>query len=405
MPRILHVLSQRPSRTGSGVTLEALVSEAHRAGWEQAVVVGAPADDPRPDVGPLPADAIDPLVFGSRALPFALPGMSDVMPYATSVFSELSSAELAAYGQAWARHLPQVVARVRPDVIHVHHVWLVASLLKDVAPAIPVVVHGHATGLRQMELCPQLAADVRRGCARNEAFLALTHEHAERTLAKLPVEPERVHVVGAGYRDDVFTEAVHPPLDGRHLVAVGKLSRAKGIPWLLEAFARLAERHQDVRLHLVGAGVGEEAAAIGRQAAALAPRVVLHGRAPTSDLARLMGQSDVFVLPSLYEGLPLVVIEALASGCRAVCTALPGVTSELVPRTGDAIDLVPLPRLEHSDQPMAADEPAFVDALESSLEAALAKGRRTTPLALEAFTWRAVFERVEAVWHSVLRTP
>lgn len=402
MPRILQVLSQRPSRTGSGVTLDALVREAARAGWEQAVVVGTPADDGRPDVGGLDAGAIHPLRFGTDALPFALPGMSDVMPYETSVFSRLSTADIARYRDAWTAHLARVVAAVRPEVIHVHHVWLVSALMKDVAPDVPVVVHGHATGLRQMELCPHLADDVRAGCTRNDGFLALTAEHAERTVARLGVARDRVHVVGAGYRDDVFDDRPRPELPGRHLICVGKLSRAKGVPWLLDAFARVAARHDDVSLHLVGAGVGAEAAAIERRARGLSPRVVLHGRAPTDDLARLMGQADVFVLPSLYEGLPLVVIEALASGCRAVCTALPGVTTELLPRTGDAIDVVPLPRLENADEPVAADEPAFVDALEAGLERALAKGPRTDALSLEAFTWRAVFARVEEVWRALL---
>ena len=44
--RVLHLLSQRPGRTGSGVTVQALVREAAAAGWAQAVVVGTPADDP-----------------------------------------------------------------------------------------------------------------------------------------------------------------------------------------------------------------------------------------------------------------------------------------------------------------------------------------------------------------------
>jgi len=236
------------------------------------------------------------------------------------------------------------------------------------------------------------------GNRRNERFLALTAEHAARTAARLEVDPSRVSVVGAGYRDDLFVAGDEPALPGRHLVAVGKLSRAKGLPWLLEAFARLATRHDDVQLHLVGSGSGAEAAHIERRAAHLGGRVTLHGRLDDAALTRLLRQADVYVLPSLYEGLPLVVIEALASGCRAVCTDLPGVRGELLPHLDGAVEVVPLPRLVGADVPLEEDLPAFVRDLQRGLERALAAGRPPAPPDLRAFTWRAVFERVQRVW-------
>ena len=95
--RVLHLLSQRPSLTGSGVTLDALVRLAGAAGWDQQAAVGVPAGGLRPLVGGLPADAVHPLTFaapdggGSPALPFPVPGMSDVMPYRSSRWSRLAS--------------------------------------------------------------------------------------------------------------------------------------------------------------------------------------------------------------------------------------------------------------------------------------------------------------------------
>ncbi|MBU2567114.1 hypothetical protein KKG46_06190, partial [Patescibacteria group bacterium] len=168
--RVLHLLSQRPSLTGSGVTLDALVRCAGDAGWEQWVVAGVPDDDPRPAVAGLEPERVLPLVFGAAGgpLPFALPGMSDVMPYPSSVFSALGLGELEAYRAAWRGHVRAVVERARPDVAHVHHVWLLSALLKDAAPELPVVVQCHATGLRQLELCPHLADEVRRSCRRND---------------------------------------------------------------------------------------------------------------------------------------------------------------------------------------------------------------------------------------------
>ena len=52
--RVLHLLSQRPGWTGSGVALDALMRTAQRAGWEQGAVVGTLPDDPMPAVADEP---------------------------------------------------------------------------------------------------------------------------------------------------------------------------------------------------------------------------------------------------------------------------------------------------------------------------------------------------------------
>ena len=85
---VLHILSQRPGRTGSGVTLDSIVRCAQYAGWQQHVIVGTPADDPNPQVGELAADQIHPLVFPQPSLPFPLPGMSGRQHFALSPHSQ-----------------------------------------------------------------------------------------------------------------------------------------------------------------------------------------------------------------------------------------------------------------------------------------------------------------------------
>lgn len=397
--RILHVLSQRPDSTGSGVTLDALVSHAAAAGWDQSVVCGIAADAEHPAVGGLAEQRVFPLRFGTRELPFLLPGMSDVMPYPSTRFSAMSGAQVSRYQDAWRRHLGRVVAGFQPDLIHSHHVWLLSALLRDVAPGVPVVTHCHATGLRQMELCPHLRETVCAGCARNHRFVALTARHARDLVERLGVERARVAVVGAGYRDDLFHARGRSFEPAAMLVYVGKLARAKGVPYLLDATERLAERHR-FTLHLAGAGGGDEGAALAARARRL-PFVRTHGQLAQPALADLLRACDVLALPSFYEGLPLVVVEALACGCRPVCTRLPGVEEEIAPRLGDALTLVELPRLRHADQPVPEDLPAFVDRLARALEHALAAGpvHDADP---SPFTWGAVFTRVERVWREIV---
>jgi glycosyltransferase involved in cell wall biosynthesis len=403
--RVLHALAQRPSLTGSGITLEAMVRHAAAAGHQQRVVVGVPKDDPHPSVGGLRGDHVHPLVFGDPPLDYPLPGMSDVMPYPSSRFSVLTADQVASYRQAWTVHLRSVIEDFQPEVIHSHHLWLMSALMKDVAPGTPVVAQCHATGIRQMNLCPHLADDVIRGCSRIDAFAVLHVDHATQLEQILAVPGSRIHRIGAGYREDLFFAPDSPPPPS--LLYVGKYSAAKGVPWLLDAFARIAERRPEIELHIVGGGAGAEADALRTRMGRMAPSVVQHGQLDQTELAEVARRSTVCVLPSFYEGLPLVLVEALACGCRLVATRLHGVLEELAPRLGETLELVDLPRLEAIDRPHPADLPAFVDNLEFAIETALDAPpiddpTETMAAALEHFRWKSVFQRVETVWKSVV---
>lgn len=405
MPRVLHVLSQRPSLTGSGVTLDALARRAAR-GWDQAAAIGIPADEPAPSVGGLPPGRVHAMRFGPGGdLDFPVPGMSDVMPYRSTMFSSMGDGQLRRYRSAWRTLLGDVIASFRPDLIHANHVWIVASMLKDLAPATPVVNHSHATGLRQRQLCPHLADDVASGCRRNDAFAVIHDGIGQQLREALGLAPDRVHVVGPGYRDELFHSRGRPAAAGERLLYIGKYSAAKGMPWLLDAVQRLLPCHPDLELHVAGGGAGDEAEAIRARMEALGPAVVQHGMVAQPDLADLMRTCSVCVLPSFYEGVPLVLAEAMACGCRVVSTDLPGVVDQLASRMGSAIQLVRTPRLEGVDTPVAADLPSFVEELAAAVEDSLARGEidaRGEAVHLSALTWEAVFERVERIWSGLL---
>ncbi len=412
--RVLHILSQRPSRTGSGVTLEAMVRRASQAGqagqrgWTQAVIVGVPSNEAQPEVGGLAQEAIRPLLFapenGTAAdLDFPVPGMSDVMPYPSTVWSQMSNRQLERYRAAWRLHLSTVIADFAPHVIHSHHIWLVSSMLKDLAPGIPVVATCHSTGLRQMELAPHLAEEVRRGCAQLDHFCVLRDDHRSALSETLGVASQRITVIGAGYRPDLFHGAPAPAATKQGLLYIGKYSHAKGLPWLLDAFTNLLADQPHLRLHVAGSGAGPEAEALRRRMQDLAPQVVLHGQLNQAQLAGLMRDCQVCVLPSFYEGVPLVLVEAAACGCRLVSTALPGVVERIAPHLAEQLELVPMPRLQGLDKPLAVDLPPFVSALEEAMRRALTADTTTgpTPSALEPFTWETVFGRVEKIWNDL----
>ena len=85
--RVMHLLSQQPGKTGSGVYLQALVNQGARVKIKQRIIVGVPADLPKPAISPLESCDIKAVKFGNPDLPFPVAGMSDVMPYTSTRFS------------------------------------------------------------------------------------------------------------------------------------------------------------------------------------------------------------------------------------------------------------------------------------------------------------------------------
>jgi len=404
--KILHILSQRPDATGSGVCLQAMMREAAARGHRNFLVAGVRSGDATR------VECADPehcrfVKFSGEDMACDIVGMSDVMPYDSTRFCDLNPADVERYEAAFTRVLTAAVERFRPDIIHSHHLWLVSSLARRLFPRIPMVTACHGSDLRQFQNCSHLCRRVLSGCRRIDAVMALSQVQKEEITQLYGFPPKRVFVTGAGYNDTLFTSAAKPDPDPVQIVYAGKLCNAKGVPWLLRALGRIDAPAW--HLHLLGDGSGPERDACLTLAEALAGRATVYGAVPQNLLAERMRRAHVFVLPSFFEGLPLVVLEALASGCRIVVTDLPGVSELLGEIRSDAIHLVETPGLHHLDQPFAEDEAAFEAALETALRSQLKAARRQPrpdPAAFEQtlrdYTWSGIFDRVLQVYDSAL---
>ncbi len=137
------------------------------------------------------------------------------------------------------------------------------------------------------------------------------------------VPPERIHVCHNGVDTERFRPGPRrrlPELRGAGLVVgtVAVLRPEKNLGLLLRAFAGLLGERPDLRLLIAGGGPEREP--LERQSAQLgiAGRVLFHP--PVADVAPLLRSIDVFVHPSLSEGFPNAVMEAMASGCCVVAT-------------------------------------------------------------------------------------
>jgi hypothetical protein len=83
--KILHVIGQRPEMTGSGIYLESIIRESHNHGFSNYRVAGVPFGT-HPSSNDAHQNDAAYVYFNTEALDFAVPGMSDVMPYESSLF-------------------------------------------------------------------------------------------------------------------------------------------------------------------------------------------------------------------------------------------------------------------------------------------------------------------------------
>lgn len=417
--RILCISAQKPDSTGSGVYLAETVRSMIAQGHEVAVVAGIDRDD-SPE---LPAGAgFFPVRFRTEALPFAVCGMSDVMPYEATRYRDMSPEMVAAFRAAFAVRIRQVLLAFKPDAVICHHLYLVCSIAVEVldelagenwspgwrqgsAPSAqrpcPIWDVSHSTDLRQLRSHDLEKARIVDAVRSLDGIMALHEAQKSEIVELFDVEPNRVAVVGTGYNSREF--APRPSLRAANplrVLYVGKLCRAKGVESLVRAFGLLPFDPETVELCLVG-GYSDQAQydRIVELADTCRFPVHFHGRVSQEDLVLAYNMSHVFVLPSFFEGLPLVTVEALASGCRAVVTELAGVRPWLEASLPEApVAFVAPPRITGVDTPVDEDLPAFeqrlADALAAQLRDAAAHPLRGTGFDATSVSWDSLASRM-----------
>ncbi len=416
--KILHILSQIPSFTGSGTYLQATMQHADRYGYTNYLLAGVSADfEFTRHCDSLPCMEPELIRFG-HDIDLQIVGMSDVMPYPSARFCDLDADELLRYEACFDTRLQQAVARWQPDLIHAHHLWLLTSLTRQRFPNIPLVASCHGSDLRQFYTCGHLQQQVMRGCRNIDAVCALSLEQKQQIINAYEIPSEKIHIVGAGYNSTLFqaadlssTTASPANVSANTIINIiyaGKLSRAKGVPWLLRALDKITDSQW--HFHLAGDGSGAEKEEIVTLSKTLGTKVTLHGSVKPEHLASLLKASHLFVLPSFYEGVPLVVLEALGCKCRIVTTNLPGIKEMFSTMSCTWVQRVELPEMESIDRPRSDAEAGFIHRLEQSLRIQM-DSIRTQPSAqppeaaqqiLRKYAWSNTFSRIEKVYRQIL---
>jgi glycosyltransferase involved in cell wall biosynthesis len=296
--------------------------------------------------------------------------------------------------RGWMR-LNRCLRREQPDIVHAHlpHAAWMARWSRLAAPVRVVIdtVHtsstgtiGRRLGYRWSRWLPDRVTAV--GLAGREAYLD----------AKM-VSPQQVIVIPNG----IDTELWQPDAEVRAArrsemglsdeflwFAAGRLEPVKGYPTMLRAFA---ETPGPSRLIIAGSGPQEDELRARSAALGVAPRVRFLGFEP--DVRSWMQAADGFLLTSLWEGLPMGLIEAAACGLPAVATDVAG-TQEVI-ADGQTGWLAPA----GSTMVLAGKMRALMSATDADRRA---MGERARQRAVERYSLDSVLDRWEALYGEML---
>ena len=251
------------------------------------------------------------------------------------------------------RKIKRLLAENEIDILHTHGgvagLWGRWASVKNITPVVVHTLHGiHYMHYRNKAL-RYLSVQLERRLSRRTDALVFVSEADLRDGERNKLAPQLKRILikngidGASFREtDIFEKAkkelkwrlkLSPPIVG----TVARLHRQKGIMDLIKAAGQIHRSSAETKIVVVGGGPLERTLRGEAQKLGFERFFVMLGE--RTDARELLSLFDIFVLPSLWEGLPLVLLEAAALGKPIVATDIDGVREVI--RDGETGLLVP----------------------------------------------------------------
>ena len=392
--KILSILAQKPSSTGSGIYLTELLKSFHKMGEEQAVVYGVTKEDKLPEFSGVKAY---PVYYESKNLPFPILGMSDEMPYRSTRYRDLTEEMLESFRFAFLQKIQEAVEEFRPDILLCHHLYLLTALVREAFPNLPIYGFCHNTDLRQMEKHSLKREFIQVNIRKLDRIFTPKEAQKKEVIRVYGVDPDKIRNIAVGYNEERFflpkgdilfrggiprrrrvslpNEEVLEKGEALDLLFAGKLGEKKGVFSLLRAMEEFYKEEGKIcplRLFLAGDnGNLEEKEAVYALAQSCSYPIYFLGRLDQEELVKFYQFSDIFTLPSFFDAVPLTVLEALACGNKVVLTDLEGLEDFFKENTpASPVFFVNLPVMQNQDEMREEDTAAFEMKLKESIKKA-----------------------------------
>jgi glycosyltransferase involved in cell wall biosynthesis len=230
----------------------------------------------------------------------------------------------------WTREL----RRFRPQILYtfLFHANLLGRISGRLA-AVPHVLSGHRVAERRTAWHGRLDRWTNFLVERNVCVSRGVAEFIERSVG---LDPEKTVVIPNAVDVEPFAQAqpadltpLGIPPNSRVLITIGRVERQKGIDVLLAAVPSVISRFADA--HFLVVGDGPDRANLMRYAQSLGVADRVHWAGRRNDVPELLKTATALVLPSRWEGMPNVVLEAMAAGKPIVATDVEGVRELVSP--------------------------------------------------------------------------
>lgn len=281
------------------------------------------------------------------------------------------------------------------DVVHAHSHLFFATNLSAITRKLgstPLVITNH--GLNSQTAPEWLqkfynATGARLTFEAADKIICYT-ETEKNELINMGIKPEKIEVIHNGIDTDLFVPAIEPCYDKQNLLWVGRYAKGKGLEYLIEAFSILKKNYPDLTLTMVGKGPEKTHIVKKINDMNLENSVIMKDFVPNSEIVNMYHNSSVFVLPSLEEGVPRTILEAMSCGIPVVCSNLPQLTGIV----GEGGLLVPL------KNPQALADGISKILTDKSLGEEFRKnGRRNV---VENYSWRDTVKKTTIVFETLI---
>ena len=227
-------------------------------------------------------------------------------------------------------YFARLLKKQKIDHIHAHFVWLeglAAGIAEDLLDiTFTIQPHAHGLFLRNRR-------DVRRELENASRVITISSYHRAYIADLCPrIDASDIEVVYCGVESDRMQPASQSSRPGPlQIVSVGRLIEKKGYEYLIDACAALIRRGVDFRCQIVGEGRSETALKQRIRKDDLEDRVILLGALSQEKICDLYRQADILALPCVVarngdrDGIPVVLMEAMAFGLPVVTTAVTGI--------------------------------------------------------------------------------
>jgi len=213
----------------------------------------------------------------------------------------------------------------RPDIIHAH-VYLAGgpAVILGAKYKIPVVISEHWSVFPRQAL-KKINLLVARYIMNKAKVILAVSRNLGNCLQSYGIK-RSFEVVPNTVDTKIFYPNPRPKdNDKKNILFAGAMKPIKGIPFLLQALVKLKQERQDFLLHILGGGECQEEYELLSKESGLGRLVEFHGVKNKQEVAEYMRRADFFILPSLWENSPCVLIEAMASGLTIIASAVGGI--------------------------------------------------------------------------------